>query len=635
MQRSKSSAIAVLHEGPPRTVTRIGLAMSLMLITLLWAIPVVAQDVTKTHGYSFFGDLKYDADFKQLDYVNPNAPKGGEISQWSRGTFDSFNLYTRKGRAGALAAIASEDILTTVADDINASYCLLCTTMEYPESLDWVIFNLRPEARFSDGSLLTANDIKFSFDLLMEQGLPSFRAAFGSMISAVDVIDDYTIKFSFEPDAPRRDVISLAGGMPAFSQKWYEESGARLDESRLDPGIGSGPYKLQSYKINQRIVYSRVRDYWGRDLPINVGRYNFDTIRIEYFGDGAAAMEGFKAGEYTFRSENSSKQWATAYDFPNLRDGHIIKTELANGNMAPGQSFVFNLRLEKFQDIRVRKAISMMFNFEWSNESLFFDLYARINSFWENSNLAAVGAPTDGEIALLQPLVDQGLLDASIISDAAVLGPASSSRQLDRSNMRLASALLDEAGWLVGDDGLRRKEGKIFEIEFLESSPAFDRIINPYVENLVALGIVAKLNRVDPAQETARIRSYDFDMTTHSMPMSFEPGTGLLQYFGTEAMEESTRNLMGLSDPAVDSLIETVIRADSSESLQTAVKTLDRVLRAKRFWVPQWFKDVHTVAYYDIFEHPETLPPFARGELDFWWFNPEKAAALKSAGVLR
>lgn len=631
----KTKAIAITRVKAGSMFMRLSLATGVLALGLFWGPGAGAQEITKSHGYSFFGDLKYDADFKYLDYVNPEAPKGGEIAQWSQGTFDSFNLFTRKGRAGAFANIATEDILTTVADDINASYCLLCTTMEYPESLDWVVFNLRPEARFSDGSLLTANDIKFSFDLLMEQGLPSFRAAFGSMISAVEVIDDYTVKFTFEQDAPRRDVISLAGGMPAFSQKWYQESGARLDESRLDPGIGSGPYKLDSYKINQRIVYRRVADYWGKDLPINIGRNNFDSIRIEYFGDGSAAMEGFKAGEYTFRSENSSKQWATAYDFPNLNDGYVIKTELPSGNMAPGQSFVFNLRYEKFQDIRVREAISMMFNFEWSNESLFFDLYARINSFWENSDLAAVGAPGEGEKALLQPLVDQGLLDVAILTDPAVLGPASSSRQLDRSNLRRASALLDEAGWLVGDDGLRRKNGEVFKIEFLESSPAFDRVINPYVENLIALGIDAKLNRVDPAQETARVRSFDFDMTTHSMPMNFEPSTGLVQYFGTEAMEQSTRNLMGLSDPAVDALIEIVIRADTSESLETAVKALDRVLRAKRFWVPQWFKNVHTVAYYDMFEHPETLPPFARGELDFWWFNSEKAAALKSAGVLR
>ena len=635
MSTKQRATLALTPSRTARPQRNLIIGASVLLVAMFWGLLASAQEITKSHGYSFFGDLRYPADFKHLDYVNPDAPKGGQMAQWSQGTFDSFNNYTVKGRSGALATIANEDILTTVADDINALYCLLCSTMEYPDSKDWVIFNLRPEARFSDGNPVTAHDLKFSFDLLMEQGLPSFRAAFGAMINAVEVIDDHTIKFTFEPDAPRRDVISLAGGMPAFSQKWYADSGARLDESRLDPGVGSGPYLLDSYDINQRIVYKRNPDYWGKDLPINVGRNNFDSIRIEYFGDGAAAFEGFKAGVYTFRSENSSKQWATSYDFPALDAGHVIKTELADGNMAPGQSFVFNLRREKFQDPRVREAIALMFNYEWSNETLFFGLYERINSFWDNSDLAAVGVPTEAEAGLLQPLVDQGLLDASILTDEALLAPTSGSRQLDRANLRRASDLLDEAGWITGDDGIRRKDGQVLRVEFLESSPAFDRIINPYVDNLQRLGIEAKLDRVDPAQATDRERNYDFDMTTHSMPMSFEPGTGLKQFFGSEAMEGSTRNLIGIGDPAVDALIEHVVRADTTQTLRTAVKTLDRVLRAKRFWVPQWFKDVHTVAYYDMFEHPDPLPPFARGELDFWWHNPEKEAALKAAGALR
>lgn len=591
------------------------------------------EAIIESHGYSFFGELKYDADFSHLDYVNPDAPKGGEISTWVPGTFDSFNPYTRKGRSGALASAGTENILTTVADDPTASYCLLCSTMEYPESKDWVIFNLRPEAKFSDGSQLTANDIEFSFDLLMEQGLPSFRSAFGGQISDVEVVDDFTIKFTFTEDAPRRDVIELAGGMPAFSQKWYEETGARLDESRLDPGLGSSAYQLESFDIPRRIIYARNPDYWGADLPINVGRSNFDRIRVEYFADGSAAFEAFKSGAYTFRSENSSKQWATGYEFPSLEKGWVVKTELENGSMATSQSFVFNLRREKFQDPRVREAIGLMFNFEWSNETLFFGLYERINSFWENSDMAAIGAPSEGELALLQPLVDQGLIDASILTADARLGPASSDRQLDRGNLRRASALLDEAGWIVGDDGMRRKDGELLEVEFLESSPAFDRVINPYVQNLERLGVKASLDRVDYAQATDRERSYDFDMITHQMPMTFEPGSGLKQYFGSEAVSESTRNAMGVADPAVDALIEVIINASELQEMQTAVTTLDRVLRHMNFWVPQWFKDKHTVAYYDMYEHPELLPPFARGELDFWWYNAEKGEALEAAGA--
>lgn len=616
---------------------QIALGAGLIAGTALWAGQTRAEaheEIIESHGYSFFGNLLYDADFEHLNYVNPDAPKGGEISTWAPGTFDSFNPYTRQGRSGTLATVGYENVLTTVADDPTASYCLLCTTLEYPESRDWVVFNLRPEARFSDGSPLTAQDMAFTHDLLMEQGLPSYRTAIAGIIENVEVIDDHTIKFTFGEDSPLRDRIELAGGLPVFSKAWYEETGARLDESRLEPGIGSGPYMLSDYDINQRIVYERNPNYWGADLPINVGRNNFDTIRIEYFADGNAAFEAFKAGAYTFRSENSSIQWATGYDFQAVNEGWIVVEELVDGNMAPGQSFVFNLRREKFQDPLVREAIALMFNFEWSNETLFYDLYARIDSFWENSDLAATGVPTEAELALLEPLVEDGLLPASILTEEAVIAPRSSSRQLDRANLARASELLDEAGWLVNDAGMREKDGEILRVEFLESSPAFDRVINPYVQNLERLGVEAKLNRVDPSQETALFRDHEFDMVTHQMPMAFEPGAGLKQFFGSEAEAESTRNAMGVADPAVDSLIESVIRAETEEEMKVAVRTLDRVLRSYRFWVPQWYKNVHTVAYYDMYRHPDPLPPFARGELDFWWFDAEAKERLEAVGAL-
>ncbi|MDX1780410.1 MAG: extracellular solute-binding protein [Thalassovita sp.] len=593
------------------------------------------EKIIKSHGYNFFGELVYGPDYEKLNYVNPDAPKGGEISIWAPGTFDSFNLYTRKGRAGALSTIGHEDLLTSFADDPTALYCQLCETIEYPESIDWVIFNLRPEVRMADGRPWNAEDLKYTYDIFMEQGLPSFRAAFGAMIASVEVLDEHRIRFNFNADSPVRDRIGLAGIFPAFSKSWFEETGTRLDEGSLTPIMGSGPYELDSYEINQRIVYARNDGYWGKDLPLSVGRNNFDKIRVEYFADSNAAFEGFKAGAYTFRSENSSKQWATGYEFPALENGWVKKEELPDGNLAMAQSFVFNLRREKFQDRRVREAIGLLFNFEWSNESLFYDLYARVRSFWGNSDLEAQGAPDAGELALLQPLVDQGLIDASILSDEAIIPPLSGTRQLDRNNLRKASALLDEAGWIVGDDGLRRKDGKVLRVEFLESSPAFDRVILPYVENLKRLGVDAALNRVDPAQETNRVREYDFDMTTHSIRMALEPSTGLKQWFGSEAMDQSTRNLMGISDPAVDSLIDTVVAAQTKDELRTSVRALDRVLRAKLFWVPQWFKDVHTVAYFDMYDYPEPLPPFSLGELDFWWYDADKHEALKAAGALR
>ena len=618
-----------------RHTTALTLATATAALLSVSTSPAAAEEVIESHGYSFFGKLKYAADFTKPTYTNPDAPKGGEIAMWAPGTFDSFNLYTRKGRAGALSTIGFEDILTSFADDPTALYCLLCTTMEYPESKDWVIFNLRPEVRFSTGEPMTAEDLKFTFDLFMEQGLPSFRAAFGSMIETVEVLGPHRIKFHFTADAPRRDVISLAGGFPAFSKKWYVDTGARIDESRLDPGPGTGPYRLDSYEINQQIVYARNPDYWGNDLPHNVGRNNFDKIRVEYFADSNAAFEAFKAGTYTFRSENSSKQWATGYDFPALNKGWVRKEELNNGALAYGQSFVFNLRRDKFQDRRVREAIGLLFNFEWSNETLFYGLYARVQSFWGNSDMMATGKPEGSELALLQSLVDDGLLDATILNTDVTTSPISTPRQLDRGNLRRANKLLDEAGWKIADGGLRMKDGETLRVEFLESSPTFDRIINPYVQNLRRAGVDAKLDRVDPAQETDRARNYDFDMTTHGFSMALEPSTGLKQWFGSEAVKESTRNLMGLEDPAVDRLIAAIVAATTEDEMKSGVRALDRVLRAQLFWVPQWFKDVHTVAFYDMFGKPDVLPPYARGELDFWWYEKDKADALKAAGAFQ
>jgi microcin C transport system substrate-binding protein len=592
------------------------------------------EAITKTHGFNFFGELKYPADYKHLDYVNPDAPKGGEISIWTMGTFDSFNPYTRKGRAGALASAPFESLLEGTSDEVGTSYGLLAETLEYPEDQSWVIFNMRPEARFSDGTPVTADDVAFTYELFLNEGLASYRAILGQIVTGVEILGPHRVKYSFADDASRRDAIPIVGGLPVKSKAWFEKTGAKLDESRMEPAIGSGPYVLDSYDINKRITYKRNPDYWGNDLPFNKGRGNFDTIRVEYFADSNAAFEGFKSGAYTFRQENSSKSWATAYDFPALDEGHVIKTLLPDGGMATGQSYVMNLRRDKFDDIRVRQAVGLLFNFEWSNESLFYGQYARINSFWENSELAAAGMPSDAELALLEPIAD--LLPAGVIDGEAVMAPVSGNRTLDRKNLRKASALLDEAGWTVGDDGLRRNAaGETLTIEIIEDSPTFDRVHLPFIDNLKAAGIDAIYSRIDPAQMTDRSRNYDFDMMVDQFPMSLEPSSGLKQYFGSETADQSVFNLMGLKSEAVDTLIEHVMNAQNKAELATSVKALDRTLRAYYFWVPQWFNNAYRVAYWDMYEHPETLPPFALGNLDFWWHNAEKAADLKAKGVLR
>ena len=592
------------------------------------------QDNIKAHGFNFFGELKYPRDFQHLDYVNPNAPKGGEISIWGFGTFDSMNPYSRKGRAASLSSAPFESLLVETGDEIGSSYGLLAESIEYPADQQWVIFQLRKEAKFSDGTPVTADDVAFTYNLFLEQGLPSYRAVLAEIVQGVEVIGPYTIKYTFSEQASKRDAIPIVGGLPVKSQAWFERSQARLDESRMEPAIGSGPYILDSFEINRWVKYRRNPEYWGASLPINRGRANFDEIRVEYFADTNAAFEAFKSGAYTMRVENSSKSWATAYDFPALNDGHVVKKLMPDGGIANGQSFVMNLRREKFSDIRVRKALSYLFNFEWSRESLFYGQYARINSFWENSDLAATGRPSSEEMALLSPLESD--LPSGVLTQDAVMAPVSGTKPMDRANLRKANALLDDAGWLVGADGFRRNaSGDTLEIEIIEDSAAFDRIVLPFVENMKAAGIDDEYDRIDPAQYTDRTRNYDFDIITDQFPMLYEPSSGLKQYFGSDTADDSVFNSMGLKSSAVDALIEHVVAAENKSDLKVAVKALDRTLRAYNFWIPQWYNDQHRVAYWDMYEHPEEIAPYDLGYLDYWWYNEGKAKALKVAGFLR
>ena len=607
-------------------------ALGLVLPAALALAAPANADIITSHGISTFGELKYEAGFPHLDYVNPDAPKGGEISVWGFGSFDSMHPYTTKGRSGQLSSIFFESLLEGTADEPDAVYGLVAESLEYPEDRSHVIFNMRPEARFSDGSPLTADDVVFSYEILRDKGLPSFRAVIQKQVESAEALGPHRVKFTFKEGEPTRDLPQTVGGLPIFSKAYYEASGADFEASTLTPGIGSGPYVLDSLEVGQQIVYRRNPDYWGNDLPINKGRHNFDRIRIEYFADYNSAFEGFKAGTYTYRTEASSKIWATGYDFPAIQNGWAKKDTPPDGTLASGQSFVFNLRRDKFQDKRVRQAIGMMFNFEWSNKTLFYGIYERIHSFWENSYLKAEGAPMEGELAFLRPLADK--LPEGVLDGPVVMAPASSDRQLDRKNLRRASAMLDEAGWPVGDDGMRRNAaGETLQVEILNDSQAFDRVINPYIENLRALGVDAVHTRIDNAQMTERERSFNFDMVVGNFRTALTPGSELEQYFGSESAEFSIFNLAGFGSEAVDSLIDSVTAAEDRTTLDDATRALDRVLRAEVFWVPQWFKNTHTVAYYDMYRYPENLPPYALGTLDFWWFDQAAHDKLKAAGA--
>ena len=590
-----------------------------------------AEDTLTASAISTLGDLKYAADFIHLDYVNPDAPKGGEISEWTAGGFDNFNPYTLEGRAAALASAPHESMLTGTADTVGEAYCLLCESFEYPESRDWVIFTLREGITFSDGTPMTPEDVVFSYEQLRDKGLSSFRNVVAQQIASVEALDERRLKYTFTADYPRRDIIQAAGGLPVFSKAQFERDRISLDRASDVPLIGSGPYMFDAARDNRSVTWKRNPDYWGEDLPINKGRNNFDRIRIEYFGDYNSAFEAFKAGQYTFRNEASSIFWATGYDFPAMTRGHVRKAELHNGNIASGQAYLINLRRPDLQDIRVREALQLAFNFEWSNTTLFYGLYERVNSIWENSELEATGTPTPEELALLEPLA--GDLPEGVLTDPAVDAPVSSEKQIDRGNLRRAGELLDAAGWEVGSDGLRRNAaGKTLRVEILNDSQTFDRVINPYVENLRRIGVDAVHERVDDSQYENQRRAHDFDLITSHVGQDFIPGADLQQYFGSASVGD-VFNAMGLANPAIDKLIRLVEEAQTRDELVPRVHALDRALRALRFWVPQWYKDTHTVAYYDMYEHPENLPPYALGELDFWWYNAEKAEKLKAAGA--
>ncbi|MBA4489660.1 extracellular solute-binding protein [Paracoccus sp. S1E-3] len=617
---------------------------ALILPLSLLAVPLAAQEATpaaapaaeKTTiaaGIGVFGAPKLPDDFQYLPYVNPDAPKGGEFSMSWTGGFDSFNPYTVKGRPAIMSSAMHESLMEGTADEIGAAYCLLCESIEYPESRDWVIFTLREEAKFSDGSPVTAQDVLFTYETLRAKGLNSFRTVIAQSIKGAEVLDDRRIRFDFVEGYPRRDVIQGAGGLPVFSKKDFEENDRDLEASSAKAFIGSGPYMFDRADMGRTVVWKRNPDYWGKDLPINRGRHNYDRIRIEYFGDSDAAFEAFKAGEYAFRNENSSVTWATGYDFPALQKGYVVKTTLPNGNKAPAQGFFINLRREKFQDPRVREAIALMFNFEWANKALFYDLYTRTESFWDNSPLKAMGKPGPDELALLEPLAAD--LPAGILTEDAVVPAKGGARQMDRPALRMAAALLDEAGWVAGPDGMRRNaQGQVLSVEFMNDSQTFDRIINPYVANLRALGVDAKMARVDDAEYETRRYEFNYDLMIGHALTDMIAGDGLYQTFGSQGVND-VFNPAGVANPAIDKLIATAVAAKTEAEMVTATHALDRALRAMRIWVPNWYNPDHLVAYYDQYEHPAQLPPYALGELDFWWYNAEKAEKLKAAGALR
>ena len=580
---------------------------------------------TVAHGVSAFGDLKYPPGFERFDYASPEALIGGTWSMGAAGgTFDSLNPFILKGDPASGLGFTYDSLMVSAADEADSMYGLVAKSIEYPEDRLWAAFELREEARFADGSPITAEDVVFTFNALREKGHPSYRVVLAGVIG-VEAEGPLRVRYDFDPNAPRRDLPMLVAGLDILSKSYYDT--VDFSQSTLEPPLTSGPYAVDSLEPGRTIIYRRRDDYWGWDLGVNRHRWNFERIRIEYFRDRSASFEAFKSGTFTFQEEFWSKLWATAYDFPAIKRGDVVKEVIPDDTPSGAQGYWFNMRRKTFQDPKVREALSIAFDFEWSNKTLFFELYNRTDSFFEGGPMQAEGKPGPDELALLEPLADK--LPSGVIDDIVYSPPKTDGSGRNRQALRTAAKLLDEAGWQV-KDGVRQKDGIKLEFEFLLVGEGFERITVPYIKNLERIGVNATVRTIDPAQYTRRMEEFDFDVTVSRKAMSLTPGVELKNYFhSSSANSKGSRNTAGVADPAVDALIEAIERAKTRAELTAAVKALDRVLRAMHIWVPQWNKGSHTIAYWDIFARPPKKPAYDRGVEDLWWIDPAKHARLK------
>ena len=579
------------------------------------------------HGLSAFGDLKYPADFTHFGWVNPDAPKGGRIATIGTGaltTFDSFNNFILKGDAAQGLELLFDTLMTRATDEPDAVYGLVAGSAELATDGKSVSFRLRPEAKFADGSPLTSDDVVFSFTTLKQKGHPSYRVLLRDVVE-VQAPDPATVRYLFT-GTQIRDLPLTVASLPILSKAYYATRD--FEQTTLDPPLGSGPYKLGDFKQGTFVSYRRRPDYWAKDLPVTRGRFNFDEVRYEYYRDRTAALESFKAGAYDLREEFTSRDWATGYDVPAVRQGRIMLLTLADENPSGAQGFFLNSRRPKLADARVRKALDYAFDFEWTNKNIFYGLYKRTESFFENSEMKASGKPGAAELALLEPFRAQ--LPAEVF-EAPYTAPVSDGSGQDRKLLREAARLLSEAGYELKGGKLVDARGEALSLEFLITDPVSERILLPYVKNLEALGISASVRRIDPAQYERRVKSFDFDVVTTRYVLRLTPGAEMRNFWGSEAAKtEGSFNLAGISQPAVDALIARVVEAKSREELLTATRALDRVLRAGHYWVPQWYKAAHNIAYWDRFQRPALKPRYDRGIVDSWWYDADKAAKLKT-----
>ena len=584
---------------------------------------LAGEKVTVSHALSLVGAPKYGPDFQWLDYVNPNAPKGGDLRLAAIGGYDSLNPYIIKGDAAAGIGFVYETLMGSPRDDVSAEYGLIAETIEVPEDLSWVAFTLRAEARWHDGTPITVDDVIFSLDILKEKGAPFFRFYYANVEKAEDV-GERKVRFSFS-GPPNRELPQIMGQLPVLPKAYFETHD--FEKTSLEPPLGSGPYRVKELDPGRSITYRRVENWWGRDLPINRGRYNFDTIRYDYYRDQTISLEAFKARRYDYRAENISKVWATGYDFPAIARGRVIKAEVPHQRPTGMQGFAFNLRRATFQNRALREALAYAFDFEWTNKNLFYGQYTRTRSYFSNSELASHGLPSADELAILEPYRDR--LPPEVFT-TAYAPPETDGTGNVRGNLRKALKILRVAGYKIVDKKLiDPASGEPVEIEFLLVSPAFERIIAPLVANLKRLGVVARIRTVDSAQYQNRVRDFDFDMIVGGAGQSESPGNEQRDFWGSEAADRpGSRNTMGIKDPVIDALIDKVIFAPDRASLITASRALDRVLLWGHYLIPNWHLRYERLAYWDKFGKARVTPKYGTDILA-WWIDAEKAAALE------
>jgi len=603
------------------------------LLSAAIALSATAALAEPRHGMSTFGDLKYSPGFDHFDYVNPDAPKGGVLRlAGGEGTFDTVNPFTLKGiryrgRAGSVMSLPYESLMAGGADEPDALYGLVAETADLAPDRTSVTFKLRPEARWHDGTPITVEDVVFSFNTLTTDpgAFPSYRIILRD-VTGVEAISDDEVRYTFDPDAiALRDLPNTVATLPILSRAHFADR--EFGETTFDPPLGSGPYRIAEVNAGRSIVLERVPDYWAANIGLNRGRFNFDQIRLEFYRDRDVQHEAFKSGEFDFHEEFTSRIWATGYDFPAVRDGRVIKEAVPNGGPASRQYFVLNLRRTKFQDRRVRQAINHTFDFEWTNTNLFYSVYERSGSIYQNTDMAAIAPPDDAELALLKPFEDQ--------VPPEVFGPAFRQPQSDgsgnnRRNLRRAQQLFAKAGWTVQNGQLKNAAGEVMSIEFLTFSPSFERVFAPIVQNMKRIGINASIRIVDSSQYTQRVdQDRDFDITTAAFGVSATPGVGERGFWNSAfADQPGSNNDAGVKDPVVDALVEHLASAKDRKSLTVAARALDRVLLWNQYIIPQWYRSTYTIAYWDMFGRPETVPTYSLGFLDTWWIDPAKAARL-------